>query len=120
MQPSSAHLAQIGALPLSELIGCRVGFGQHRLDLWRDQMLMRDQAQSRELLGARGRPAIGHDCGGIPVENRDCLLDRPDLSEPLLPARDRRSSHSRVAAMVKDIDDDNATASENHVMAYCR
>ena len=27
VQPASAHLAQIGALPLSELIACRVSFG---------------------------------------------------------------------------------------------
>ena len=36
VQPASAHLAQIGPLPLAELIACRVGFGQHGLDLRRD------------------------------------------------------------------------------------
>ncbi len=76
VQPASTHLAQIGPLPLPEIISPRFGFAQQSVDLGRDQMLMRDQTQSRELLGSRRRSAIGHDCGGVPVENGDCLLDR--------------------------------------------
>jgi hypothetical protein len=90
MARAAPHLAQIGALPGAEARRLGVGRGNQVGDLGRREQLMGDAAQRRELLGARRAATRRHHGRGIPMQDRDRLLDRADAAKPRFQIRVRR------------------------------